>query len=223
MSKSFFTDYFSLMQKNIESVSIEDLVKSSEIIQAVSRKGKKLIIVGNGGSAAMASHVSVDFTKAAGIRSINFNEADLLTCFSNDYGYSRVFEKAIEFYGDSGDLVILISSSGNSPNVINAGKRARQLNMDIITFSGFSSDNRLRKLGDINFWVDSKAYNIEEMTTEEAIMKFDLENLNALMYRNVSHQGLNMLYKREDGAIGWVDPRGHRVRNVSINEKKGET
>jgi len=164
MSKSFFTDYFSLMQKNIESVSIEDLIKSSEIIQAVSRKGKKLIIVGNGGSAAMASHVSVDFTKAAGIRSINFNEADLLTCFSNDYGYSRVFEKAIEFYGDSGDLVILISSSGNSPNVINAGKRARQLNMDIITFSGFSSDNRLRKLGDINFWVDSKAYNIVEMT-----------------------------------------------------------
>ena len=67
------------------------------------------------------------------------------------------------------------------------------------------------------------SYQIEEMTTEEAIMKFDLENLNALMYRNVSHQGLNMLYKRDDGAIGWVDPRGHRVRNVSINEKKGET
>ena len=67
------------------------------------------------------------------------------------------------------------------------------------------------------------SYQIEEMTTEEAIMKFDLENLNALMYRNVSHQGLNMLYKREDGAIGWVDPRGHRVRNVSINKKKGES
>ena len=67
------------------------------------------------------------------------------------------------------------------------------------------------------------SYQIEEMTTEEAIMKFDLENLNALMYRNVSHQGLNMLYKREDGAIGWVDPRGHRVRNFSINEKKGES
>ena len=67
------------------------------------------------------------------------------------------------------------------------------------------------------------SYQIEEMTTEEAIMKFDLENLNALMYRNVSHQGLNMLYKREDGAIGWVDPRGHRVSHVSINEKKGES
>ena len=63
------------------------------------------------------------------------------------------------------------------------------------------------------------SYNIEEMTTEEAIMKFDLENLNALMYRNISHQGLNMLYRRNDGAIGWVDPRGHRDRTVSkINQ-----
>ena len=59
------------------------------------------------------------------------------------------------------------------------------------------------------------SYNIEEMTTEEAIMKFDLENLNALMYRNISHQGLNMLYRRNDGAIGWVDPRGHRDNTVS--------
>ena len=59
------------------------------------------------------------------------------------------------------------------------------------------------------------SYNIEEMTTEEAIMKFDLENLNALMYRNVSHQGLNMLYRRNDGAIGWVDPRGYRAHTIS--------
>ena len=65
------------------------------------------------------------------------------------------------------------------------------------------------------------SYNIEEMTTEEAIMKFDLENLNALMYRNVSHQGLNMLYRRNDGAIGWVDPRGHRDNNVSKLINKG--
>ena len=57
------------------------------------------------------------------------------------------------------------------------------------------------------------SYDIEEMTTEEAIMKFDLGNLTALMFRNASHQGLNMLYKREDGAIGWVDPRGVRQNN----------
>jgi len=164
MNKTFFEDYFKFMQSGMESVNHDDLINAAEKIQAVSQKGNKLIIVGNGGSAAMASHVSIDFTKAAGIRAINFNEADLLTCFSNDYGYEKVFEKAVEFYGDKGDLLILISSSGRSANVVNAAKRAKELNMSVITFSGFKSDNALRKLGDISFWIDSKAYNIVEMT-----------------------------------------------------------
>ena len=152
------------MQAGMESVNKDDLIATAGKIEFVSKKGKKLIIAGNGGSAAMASHVSVDFTKAAGIKAINFNEADLLTCFSNDYGYERVFEKAIEFYGDKGDLVILISSSGCSKNVVNAARRAKELRMAVITFTGFKNDNPLRQLGDINFWVDSKAYNIVEMT-----------------------------------------------------------
>ena len=152
------------MEIAMKSINHDDLISAAEKIQAVSQKGKKLIIAGNGGSAAMASHVSVDFTKAAGIRAINFNEADLLTCFANDYGYERVFEKAIDFYGDEGDMLILISSSGNSANVVNAANRAKELNMSVITFSGFESNNPLRKHGDINFWVDSKGYNIVEMT-----------------------------------------------------------
>lgn len=164
MSDKFFTNYFEFMQAGMKSVSHEDLIKVSEKIKAVSNAGHKLIIAGNGGSAAMASHVSVDFTKAAGIRAINFNEADLLTCFANDYGYDRVFEKAVEFYGDEGDLLILISSSGSSENVVNAAQRAKKLGMEIITFSGFNRENPLRQLGDINFWIDSRAYNIVEMT-----------------------------------------------------------
>ncbi len=164
MNHKFFTDYFKFINDGMQSVNYEDLIKASEKIKVVSKTGNKLIIAGNGGSAAMASHVSVDFTKAAEIRAINFNEADLLTCFSNDYGYERVFEKAVDFYGDAGDLLILISSSGSSQNVVNAAKRAKELNMSVITFSGFKSNNELRKLGDISFWVDSKAYNIVEMT-----------------------------------------------------------
>ena len=164
MSNKFFTDYFEFMQAGMESVNYDDLIATAEKIQVVSQKGNKLIIAGNGGSAAMASHVSVDFTKAAGIRAINFNEADLLTCFANDYGYERVFEKAVEFYGNCGDLLILISSSGNSQNVVNAAKRAKELKMGVITFSGFNRGNPLSQLGDINFWVESRAYNIVEMT-----------------------------------------------------------
>ena len=112
----------------------------------------------------MASHVTVDFTKAAGMRSINFNEADLLTCFANDYGYEHWVAKALEFYADEGDLVILISSSGQSPNMLNGAKQAREMGLPILTLSGFRSDNPLRILGDVNLWVDSTAYNIVEMT-----------------------------------------------------------
>jgi len=164
MTNNFFTHYFKLINQGIRSVDHALLQDAADRIKKVSSSGKKVILAGNGGSAAMASHVSVDFTKAVGIRAINFNEADLITCLSNDYGYEKFFEKAIEFYGDAGDLLILISSSGSSANVVNASKRAKELNMCVITFSGFDSENPLRQLGDINFWVDSRAYNIVEMT-----------------------------------------------------------
>jgi len=160
----FFVDYFKKINEKINTVDIGMLNQAVEMIKSTSKGRGKTIIVGNGGSAAIASHVSVDFTKTAGIRAINFNEADLLTCFSNDYGYERVFEKAVDFYGDEGDLLILISSSGSSANMVKAAKRAKKLNIGIITFSGFEDNNALRKLGDINFWVDSNAYNIVEMT-----------------------------------------------------------
>ena len=160
----FFDKYFNLIDENVKSIDHNKLNDVADLIKKTANNNNKIIIAGNGGSAAMASHVSVDFTKAAGIRAINFNEADLLTCLSNDYGYERVFEKAVTFYGDEGDLLILISSSGKSINVINAAKRAKELNMNVITFSGFERDNPLRKLGDISFWVDSRAYNIVEMT-----------------------------------------------------------
>ena len=102
-----------------------------------------MIIAGNGGSAAMASHVCVDFTKQGGIRSVNFNEADLITCFANDYGYEHWVAKAIEFYGNKGDLAILISSSGNSKNMINGAQTANNLGIDVVTFTGFNIDNPL--------------------------------------------------------------------------------
>lgn len=112
----------------------------------------------------MASHVSVDLTKAAMIRAVNFNEADLLTCFANDYGYENWVVQAIKAYADEKDLIILISSSGKSPNIINGAAQARLMGLPIITLSGFTECNPLRALGDINFWCDSDQYNIVEMT-----------------------------------------------------------
>ena len=157
----FFQGYFDLIRASTHDVDDGALINFAKLAK---RQNGKIIIAGNGGSAAMASHVAVDFTKAAGIRAINFNEADLITCFANDYGYENWVAKAIEAYGDPGDLVILISSSGRSPNIINAASYAKQHGFPLVTLSGFNSDNPLRNLGDINLWVDSKIYNIVEMT-----------------------------------------------------------
>ena len=126
-------------------------------------RGKKIIIFGNGGSSAISSHFSVDLTKNAGVRCINFNEADLITCFSNDYGYERWVENGIKYYCDKGDLLILISSSGRSKNMINAAKYFKRNKFGkLVTFTGNSKNNELKKTCHVNFWVDSKAYNLIE-------------------------------------------------------------
>ena len=163
---NFYQEYFSKISTSVESFGSKtiDFARCVEIFHNVKRTGGKVIVAGNGGSAAIASHVTVDFTKAAKLRALNFNEASLITCFGNDYGYEEWVEKAIDAYADSEDLIILISSSGKSPNIINAAKHARAKKLKLLTFSGFSPENPLRALGDINFWVNSTEYNIVEMT-----------------------------------------------------------
>ena len=162
MEKDFLENYFREMKELISdsSKAINDLIDVKETILLASSRGKKIIIVGNGGSSAIASHFSVDLTKNANIRCTNFNEPDLITCFSNDYGHDHWVEKAVEFYGDEGDVFIAISSSGSSKNILNGCHAARKMNfLSVITFSGMNNDNPLRKLGDVNLWLESKAYN----------------------------------------------------------------
>jgi len=166
MDKKFFlSSYlndFSDLVKPDETI-IAQLEEVADLLKAVYSKGKKTLIFGNGGSAAIASHFSVDLTKNAGLRCVNYNEADLITCFANDYGYAHWVEKVVDFYGDEGDLLIVISSSGKSENMLNGIKAARIGNFKaVITLSGFKHDNPLRQLGDINLWVSSMAYNFVE-------------------------------------------------------------
>ena len=159
--KSYLNDFSDLLKPNDEL--IEKLIQVRDLLLEVNKNNKKILIFGNGGSAAIASHFSVDLTKNAGIRCLNFNEADLITCFANDYGFEHWVEKAIDFYGDEGDLLIVISSSGRSQNMLNGVKAARNGNFkSVVTLSGFAEDNPLNQLGDINLWLDSKAYNFVE-------------------------------------------------------------
>lgn len=164
MNKDWLKEYFELYKKPLfDGAVFDQLLELKQNLESVHKNDGKTMIMGNGGSAAMASHVAVDFSKNAKIRMINFNEADLITCLANDYGYESWMAKAIEIYGDDGDQVILISSSGKSPNVVNAAKTAKEKGYKVITFTGFEENNPLKSNGDLNFWVDSLAYNIVEM------------------------------------------------------------
>ena len=159
--RSYLNDFSNLVKPNKDVV--HKLVKVADLLKDVKAEGKKILIFGNGGSAAIASHFSVDLTKNASLRCINCNEADLITCFANDYGFERWVKKAVDFYGDEGDLLIVISSSGSSKNMLNGVKAARNGNFRaVVTLSGFAENNPLRQLGDINLWINSRAYNFVE-------------------------------------------------------------
>ena len=161
--KKYLNDLSSLIIPDEEV--LENILKVKDVLVNTSKNKGKVMIFGNGGSAAISSHVSVDLTKNAKIRSLNFNEADLITCFSNDYGYERWIEKAIDFYSEDKDSLILISSSGKSANMINACKAAKNNKISkIITLTGHEKNNPLSKQGDINLWINSKAYNFIENT-----------------------------------------------------------
>ena len=115
---NFFDNYFDDINNRVSKIDNSKLLKISNLMK---------ILVGNGGSASMASHVAVDITKFLKIRAVNFNEPNLLTCFGNDYGYENWVSEALKAYALKGDLVILISSSGQSKNITNGAKVARKL------------------------------------------------------------------------------------------------
>jgi len=125
--------------------------------------GNKLIFIGNGGSQGISSHLAIDYSKNGGLRALAFTDASALTCLGNDLGYENVFAKQIDFHARSGDLVIATSSSGNSPNILNGVSSARSRDCHVVTFSGFKDDNKLRRLGDVNFYVSSLQYGFVEI------------------------------------------------------------
>jgi D-sedoheptulose 7-phosphate isomerase len=128
---------------------------SVDILLQLKTGDKRIYIVGNGGSAAIASHAAIDLWKNGGIPTLTFNDSSLLTCISNDIGYEEVFSTPLEMFASKDDLVISISSSGNSENILKACQTARRKECQLITLSGFSQENKIRSLGNINFFVPS--------------------------------------------------------------------
>lgn len=145
--------------------------------------GHYIYIVGNGGSAMMAGHFAADLCKNACLRALAFNDAAMLTAAANDLSFSEVFAVPLTQLARAGDLLITISSSGNSPNIIRAIEVARDLQMRVVTLSGKGSDNRSRALGDVNFYVPSPRYGWVE-SAHHVVMHYWLDQ-----YLNVHGAG----------------------------------
>jgi len=119
---------------------------------------RTVLLIGNGGSAAIVAHVHNDLSNALGLRSLTFTEPSALTCLANDHGYGRAYEQPTALWAQGGDVLVAVSSSGRSENILRAARAAADRGARLLTFTGFGADNPLRKMGSVNFWVPSQRY-----------------------------------------------------------------
>ena len=164
-----WTDYVETIFDGLHGMAVTD--RSGSVLspaEAVTRwvamtrathdRGGQLYIIGNGGSAGMASHMATDAAKNGRLRALAFNDSSLLTATGNDLAYDQVFSLPLERLARSGDMLIAISSSGNSPNIVRALEVARGLGVGVVTLTGMRADNKARALGDLNFYVPLSRY-----------------------------------------------------------------
>ena len=125
-------------------------------------KGSQVFFIGNGGSAAIASHMTADFMKNGGMNTYSLYDSAVTTCMGNDYGYESIFSRPMQFLVREDDLVIAISSSGNSANIVNAIQVAKEKKAEVITLTGFEATNKAKQMGDINVYVPCCKYGMVE-------------------------------------------------------------
>lgn len=166
---------------NQKAISYDVWVEHLNKILLQAKKNKNMLyFIGNGGSAGIAMHMTADFLKNGAMRTHSMHDPSTLTCLGNDFGYEYVFSKQLERVAMPDDVLVAISSSGNSPNIVNAVKAARDQECQIITLSGFREDNKIRSLGDYNLYVPSMEYGIVESIHNAVLQRL----VDELMERN---------------------------------------
>ncbi len=172
--KKFVDSYFQDLYAALENVQYTDLQgerldraeayeRALRLAMETTDRGCKLMFIGNGGSAAIAGHMAIDFTKNGGMPAICFNDGAALTCMGNDFGYEEVFAGQLRAHAHEGDTLFAISSSGRSENILRAVAVARSRECSVVTMSGFKPDNPLRALGDVNFYLGVCEYGLVEV------------------------------------------------------------
>lgn len=163
-TSKFVAGYTKTAQKLLEKIEMADIEKSADLLLGLGSR-HKVFLIGNGGSAGIASIVANRLWKFCGIKGHTFNDPVIMSCAGNDYGWESVFSEPLKRYGEPGDVLIAISSSGKSQNILNAVLTAQDLDFDhIVTLSGFDPINPLRKIGHTNFYVPSDSYRHVERT-----------------------------------------------------------
>ena len=162
-----------------ELSAIDGVTQWVAMTRAMHERGGFLYIVGNGGSAGMASHMAADACKNGHLRALTFNDPALITATGNDLSYDHVFSLPLERLARPGDLLIAISSSGNSPNIVRALEARSALGVEAVTLSGKRADNRSRTLGDLNFYVPLSRYGWAESAHQVILHYWFDQYLNA--------------------------------------------
>lgn len=147
------------VRRDVEA-SVAELVL---LLKELRADGRRIYVIGNGGSAGVAAHAVTDFLNVGKLRASTLHDPSLLSCMSNDYGYEAAFARVLATMAAVNDVLIAISSSGQSANIRNAAAEMRRLGGKVVTLSGFKRDNPLRSLGDMNFWLDSSDYGMVEI------------------------------------------------------------
>ena len=169
MQELTVTDYLHKLFELMLGVQVTDSAGTSlsleqgadravQMIEDVRLASRKVLLAGNGGSSAIVSHVQNDLCKTVGVRAMVFTEQPLLTALANDEGYGSVFEWPIGLWAEPGDLLLTVSSSGQSENIVRALTGAKEKGCRVVTLSGFKPDNASRCMGDLNFYVPSSIY-----------------------------------------------------------------
>lgn len=132
------------------------------VFQSYKSSRRGVYICGNGGSAGIAQHMTADYLKNGGIFTHSLFGQTTLTCLSNDLSYDYVFSKQLELMAKEGELLVAISSSGESENIIKAIQTIRRFDGTVVTLTGFKENNRIRSMGDWNIYVPIEHYGIVE-------------------------------------------------------------
>ena len=183
MTEIFFKNYFDILNSLLNKIKKKDISYLYNLVLKKSKKGK-ILIFGNGANISNSSHFATDMTKNGKINVQVFNDPNLITCFANDYGFDNWIKKTIEYYGNKNDLIILLSASGESKNLLNAAKFCKKEKIHVVSITGFKKNNSLSKCCNFNLWIDSNSYNLIEICQTSILSSLVDKKIVKLNYKS---------------------------------------